>query len=86
MLGLKSHIFKALVLLTFTCDIDIRGGNLKNSHWKVFEKGMKMHLMSPFKVYSLTTYHILLVESGELPLELHSQAHYRLSTPSWLVN
>ena len=59
---LKSHLFKALVLPTFTYGIEIWGGNLKNSHWKVFEKGMKMYMMSHIKVRSSTTYHILLVE------------------------
>ena len=29
---LKSHLFKALVLPTFTYDTEIRGANLKNSH------------------------------------------------------
>jgi hypothetical protein len=36
--------------------------------WKVFEKGMKMHMMSHVKVCSLTTYHILLTEFGEFPI------------------
>jgi hypothetical protein len=46
---------------------EIWGGEVKNSHWKVFEKGMKMHMMSHVKVCFLTTYHILLVEFKELP-------------------
>lgn len=33
--------------------------DLKNSHRKVFEKGMKMEMMSHVKVHSLITYHIL---------------------------
>ena len=37
----------------------------------VFEKGIKMHVISHIKVRSLTTYHILLAEFGELPIELH---------------
>ena len=38
--------------------------------------------MSHIKVYSLTTYHILLVELGELPIAFYypSQANYGLST------
>ena len=35
------------------------GGLLKYSIWKVFEKGMKMHMMSHVRVHSLTTYHVL---------------------------
>ena len=52
---LKSHLFKALVLPTFTYGTEIWGGDLKNSHWKVFEKGMKIHMMSHVKVCSSTT-------------------------------
>ena len=59
---LKSHLFNALVLPTFTYGTKIWGGDLKNSHWKVFEEGKKMHMMSHVKVRPLTTYHILLVE------------------------
>ena len=43
---LKSHFFKAPMLSTFTDGVGIWGGNLNNSHWKAFEKGMKMHMMS----------------------------------------
>ena len=66
---LKSHQFKALVLLTLKYSIKIWGGNLKNFYWEVFEKAMKMHMMSHIKVCYLTTYHILLVEFKELPIE-----------------
>ena len=66
---LKSHLLKALVLSTFTYGIDILGGDLKNSHWEIFKKGMKMHMMSRVNVYSSTTYHILLAEFGELPMK-----------------
>ena len=73
---LKSHLLKALVLLTFTY-----GGGDLNSHWKVFEKGMKIHVMSRVKVRFLTTYHILWVEFGELPMELYTlKANYEFST------
>ena len=37
---LKSHLFKALVLPTFTYGIEIWGGNRKNSYWRVIKKGM----------------------------------------------
>ena len=40
---------------TFTYGAGIWGGNLKKSHWKVFEKGMKMHMMSRVKVHSSIT-------------------------------
>jgi hypothetical protein len=49
----------------------IWGGDSKSSHWKVSEKGMEMHMMSHIKVCS-TTYHILLAEFGELPIELYT--------------
>ena len=72
MLGTQSHLFKALVLPTFTYDTEIWGGDLENSHWKVFEKDIKMYMMSHVKVCSLTTYHILLERFGELPIQLHA--------------
>ena len=68
---LKSNLFKALVLPLFTYSIEIWGGDLKNSHWKVFEKGMNMHMMSHVKVRSLITYHILMAKFGELPIKLY---------------
>ena len=43
---LKSHLF--------TYGTQIWGGILKNSHWKVFEKGMKMHMTSHVKVHPST--------------------------------
>ena len=54
MLGTQIHLFKAMVLPTFTYGTEIREGNLRNSHWTVFEKGMKMHMMSHVKVCSST--------------------------------
>ena len=69
---LKSHLFKALVLPTFTYDTEIWGGDLKNSHWKVFEKGIEMYMTSHVKVHSSTTYHILLAEYIEPPIELYA--------------
>ena len=41
---LESHLFNALVLPTFLYGTEIWRGKLKNSHRKVFEKGMKMHI------------------------------------------
>jgi hypothetical protein len=35
---LKSHLFKALMLPTFTYDTNIWGGDTKSSNWKVFER------------------------------------------------
>ena len=70
--GLKSHLFKASVLPTVTYGTDIWGGILKNSYWKVFEKGVKIKMMSQVKVYSLTTIHILLAVFGELPIQLYA--------------
>ena len=56
--GLKSHLLKAYELSTFTYGIEIWGNDLKNLHWKDFEKGLKIHMMSHIKVCSLTTYRI----------------------------
>ena len=71
----------ALVLPTSTYGTETWGGDLKNSRLKVFEKGMKMHLMSHFKVSSLTTYHILLANFKELPIELYAlKPYFGLST------
>ena len=39
---------------------------------KVFEKGMGILLMTCVKVQSSTSYHILLVEFGELLMELYA--------------
>lgn len=44
-------------------------------HWKVLQKGLKMHMMSHPKVWSSTTYQKHLVEFGEIPtnsIEWHS--------------
>ena len=57
---LKFHLFKALVLSTFVYGAEMLGGDLKSSHWKVFEKGMNLHMMSHIKVCSSTTHYILL--------------------------
>ena len=90
---LKCHLFQALVLPTFTYGTKVWGGDLKNSHWKVFEKGMKMHMMSHVKVHSLIIYHILLAKFGELLIQLHAfkltmgfQQWLTHIPPSWLVN
>jgi hypothetical protein len=91
-LELKSHLFKGLVLPTFTYGNEIWGGDFKDSHWKIFEKGMQVHMMSHVKVNSLTTYHILLTEFGELPIESYViklsmgfQQRLAYLSPSWLV-
>jgi hypothetical protein len=86
-------IHMALVLPNFIYGIEFWGGDLKIPRRKVFERGTKMHMMSHVKVSSSTsTYHILLVEVGELPIELHAlkptirfQQHLTLLFPSWLV-
>ena len=70
MLGTQIPSIQALVIPTFKYGTQIWGGDLNNSHSKVFEKGMKMHMMFHVKVSPLTTYHILLAKFGELPIEL----------------
>ena len=90
---LKSHLFKALVIPTFTYSTKIWGGDLKNSHLKVFEEGMKMHVMSHIKIHSSTTVcQILLAKFGEIPIELYAlkltmgfQQQLTHLSPSWLV-
>lgn len=47
----------------------------KEVTWKTLiarflEKDMKMHMRSQVKVRSLTTYHILLIVSEEIPIEV----------------
>ena len=69
---LKFHLFKVLVLPTYTYGIEIWGDDLKNSRWEVSKKGMKIHMMSHVKVRSLTNYHILLVKFGEIPIEIYT--------------
>ena len=50
---LKFHLFKALVLPTFTYGIESWGGDLKNSHWKVFDKATKMHMLISRRLFLL---------------------------------
>ena len=89
---LKSHLFKALVLPTFTYGIIMWECDLKNSHWKAFEKGTKMQMISHVKLCSTTTYHILSAKFGNFPIELHAfkftigfQQWLAHLSPSWLV-
>ena len=49
---------------SFTYGTKIWGGDLKSSHDKVFEKGMKMHPMSQVKVHFSITSHVLLTKFG----------------------
>jgi hypothetical protein len=48
-----SHMY-----VPFAHGIDIRGGGLKNYHWKVFEKGMKIQNDVTHRSAFLTTYQI----------------------------
>ena len=58
---------------------------MKNSHWKVFEKDMKIHMISHIKVHPSTTYHILLAKFGELPNILYA-LKLTLSFQQWLAH
>ena len=82
---LKSHLLKALVLPTCTFDTKIWESDLKNSHWKAFKKGMKMHVMSHVEVHSSTTYHKTSVEFGELPIELYV-VKFTMGFQQWLAH
>ena len=69
------------------------GRRLEKLSWKVFEKGMKINMMSYVKVRSLTTYHILLAEIQRTPIELYAltltmdfQQRLAHLPSSWLVN
>ena len=68
---LKSPLFKALVLPTSTYGTKIWGGDLKNSYWKVFEKGLKMHMMF------ILSYFVGRIWRAS-HRNLRSQAHYGL--------
>ena len=60
------------MLLTFTYGTEYFGRQLEEiSYLEGFQEGMKMHVMSHIKECSPTTYRILLVELGELPIELY---------------
>ena len=50
----------------------ITNWDLKNSHLKVFEKGMKIHMMSHVKVCCSPIHHNSLSECGELLMELYA--------------
>ena len=75
---LKSHLFKALVLPTFTYGTKIWGGDF---HCKVSEKGMQMHMMSHGQsaFFDYLSHFV-----GRIWRTSHrtilSQAHYGLST------
>jgi hypothetical protein len=58
---------------------------MKNSHWKVFEKGTKIHTRSRIKVHPSTTYHILLAEIGEPPKKLYA-LKLNISFQHWLAH
>ena len=62
---------------------EIWGGDLKNSHWKLFEKGMKniIHMMSYVKGCSSTTQHIMLVEFRNLTCPLASYMYSTMACP-----
>ena len=69
------------------------GRQLEKLYWKVFKKGMKMHMMSHVKVCSSTTYHILLAKFKEFPIEVYTleltmgfQQRPAHLSPSWPVN
>ena len=90
---LNFHLFKFLVLPTYTYGTKIWGGDLKNSHWKVSKKGVKIHMMSQVKMRSSTTYHILLAKFGKFPIEKYTlklitgfQQWQCPPTSSWLIN
>ena len=82
---LKSHLFKASVLPTFTYGTYLWGGDLKNSHWEVFEKGLKIHMLCHVKMRSSTT---LSYCAGQIWRTSHeiirSKANYELK--QWLAH
>ena len=69
---LKSHVFKGLVLPTFQLSHMALyfGKAIEKLSLEVFEKGMKIHMMSHIEVCSLITYHIELAKFKELPIGL----------------
>ena len=82
---LRSHLFKALVLPTFTYGPKIWGVGFKISHWKVSEKGVKMDMMPHIKVRSSTTYYLLLAGFGELCIQLYD-LKLTMSFHQWLAH
>ena len=55
------------------------------THEYEYEKGMKIHMMSHIKVSSWTTYHILLAEFGEVPMESYA-LKLIMSFQQWLAH
>ena len=80
----------SIQVLGFTYGTEILGGGLKNSPWKVFKKGLKLHAMSHVKLCSWTTYHNLLAElpndlyTHKLPMGFQEQLAHLPS--SWVVS
>lgn len=81
---LESHIFKVLVLPTFIYSNDIWEGDLTNSHWKVFEKYMKIRKMFHVKVCSSTTYYILLLGFKEQFFMKLNVIGFQIGFPTYL--
>ena len=77
---LKSHLFKALVLPTFTYDIELWGGNLKKlpleGFWERHEDAYDISCQSVF--FDNLSYFVGWIRRTSHKIT-HSRAHYRLS-------
>ena len=87
------HLIKALVLPTFKYGTENWGGDSKTSHWKVFEKDVKIRMMSRVKVRSLTNYHVFMAQFREFLIDLYALEYIMgfpqrraLLSPSWLID
>ena len=68
--SLKKYLFDALVLPVILYGVEIWGGSISPSTWEEFEGIQKRFLTNFLKVKSQTPYHLLLLETGTLPIEI----------------
>ena len=67
---LKKYLFDTLVTPVLLYGVEVWGGSIPNSTWKEFEH-VQIHFLIKFtQVKKQTTYTLLLLETGSLPIEI----------------
>ena len=67
---LKKYLFDALVLPVLLYGVEVWGGSISTSTWKEFERVQKRFITNFLKVKNQTPYPLLLLETGNLPIEV----------------
>ncbi|MCO5550705.1 hypothetical protein L7F22_004195 [Adiantum nelumboides] len=68
--ALKKYLFDTLVTPVLLYGVEVWGGSISKSTWKEFENVQKRFLINVFQVKTQTSYMLLLLESGSLPIEV----------------